>query len=156
MRVDYDPDHPDVNRLAESLQDQIRSTPGLTFCTVSVTGSVPDGLTFTVVFTGGAAGRRAVELMQIVTDGLGPGVTDLTVARQIRGSPINRIAPVVGIATIAPVGVPFDHPLRGGPKDLGVLRPTEGFPVWVRRITPKNSLKKILDDFQLRLSGTFP
>jgi len=63
---------------------------------------------------------------------------------------------MIGDTTTPPPGITFDSPLRGNPKELGNLRPGDFFPVWVKRTTPEGTLTSALDDFIIRIDGTFP
>lgn len=89
---------------------------------------------YTITFAGDDGNRYQPTLL--VSNSLtGTGITT-TMAKTINGSPINSIAPLITNALSAPAGINFIQSSVSNKKMIGLLRATEGFPVWIKRVIP--------------------
>lgn len=143
----------DLGVWASNFQTAIRTVDGLE--DVTVTGAVgvgPATTVFTIIFAG-TAGKRFHPVLSVITNALTPSAT-ITAARVVSGSPINAIAPLTDSPTTEPSGVIFYNPTESSPLAIGHLRPTEGFPIWVRRTTEAGSSALALDGGAVVVSGT--
>jgi hypothetical protein len=89
---------------------------------------------YDINFTGDS-GNRYHPILSISNNSLSGSVT-LSIVKSVNGSPINTVAPLITNSLNAPAGISFRD---SGPNDrinIGLLGPTEGFPIWVRRIVP--------------------
>lgn len=112
--------------------------------------------TFTILYTGSAAGNRFHPILTVITNALTP-LPVVSASRLTAGGPINSIAPVIDRGTTTPTGVVFADTTQASPLRLGDLRPTDGFPVWVRRTTQPDTQPLAGDGFTCVCSGTaFP
>lgn len=132
-----------------NFQTEIRGINGYEDVIVNVAGQVPN-VVFTVYFLGDA-GSRDVPLLSTVTNNLQGTV--VTYMQTQAGGPINTTAPTIATKLHAPSGVDFQLFLRGNPIPLGDLRAGEGFPLWVKRITPANTMKRTFDQLILCIKG---
>lgn len=108
---------------------------------------------FTILYTGFSSGNRFQPILSVVSNDLDPAVT-VTTARVVGGSPINSIAPLVDRGTTQPTGVEFYSPTESEPFPLGDLRPTDGFPVWLKRTTPAGTAATADDGIAVICTGT--
>mgnify|MGYP005607305151 CR=1 FL=1 len=111
---------------------------------------------FTILYTGNASGNRFQPILTLVSNDLDPAPV-ISVSRSVGGSPINSIATLIDKATTVPSNVTFYSPTESEPFSIGDLRPTDGFPVWMKRTTPANSLALADDTLRVVCNGTaFP
>jgi hypothetical protein len=142
-----------------NFQTAIRTIPNLENVQVTAQTSVSSTLetvtVFTILYTG-TAGSRFHPILDIVANALTPSAV-VSASRSVTGSPINSIALIVDRATTPPTGIIFNAATLLEPQIVGHLRPTDGFPVWVRRITPPNTQPIAGDGFTVVVGGTaFP
>jgi len=103
---------------------------------------------FDIVFSG-IDGKKNHPPILYVSDNFTPSVT-VSVTSPQEGAPINTIAPDIGIETTPPGGVFFYAPDENSPITLPILRPEDGFPLWVKRVVTSNTAAVADDGFKLR------
>lgn len=81
------------------------------------------------------------------------GQPTITMQKVVSGSPINTIPDSIPNILTAPVGPAFYTTSSQAKKLVGTLRPGEGFPVWVKRIVPKNANPSAASGSTFRLTG---
>lgn len=123
---------------------------------VKVTGSKTSSqFLFEVNFGGGITNgqddKKNHDLIQVVSNDLAGPTAQVIVSVLSAGAPINTVATLLDQDTSAPASVTFSRPSQSNPIVLPKLLPTEGFPVWLRRITSQNTSSKEGDGFTLRL-----
>ena len=102
------------------------------------------------ILFGDKDGKRNHEaIVLVVNDYIPPSVT-LTLNTIQQGAPINTLAPVIVNEFTAPGGVNFFVPSEQSPINLYKLRPAEGFPIWIKRITSANSTSVAGDGARIR------
>jgi hypothetical protein len=138
-------DNPTI--LAANMETAIKA---FTDCSVTSSGSNTYQITFK-----GRMSNKALTTLSITDNALTPGSINPVIAKVTMGSPINTIAPDTGDQKTPPTGIPFTTPLTPGVL-IGTLFPSEGFPVWVKRIVPPGFEAVEEDGFELILkaSGT--
>lgn len=142
---------PTLSTWAANFQTAINNLPQLSGVVVTA-GQFGSTVVFEVRFTGDD-GNRFHPLLTLTSNGLIPGPV-VTIAKVLNGSPINSIASTVEADTSAPNGIVFSLPEFTTPLNLGVLKPTEGFPVWVKRVTAPATVPVANDGFKLRYRGS--
>lgn len=147
VEIDY---YLNVTEWQGDIQTKIRGLENLQDVIVESAGAVPN-VTFTVKFVGSAC-CRDYSLISQVSSGLHDTTFSVTLIQD--GSPIETTAETIPTKLHRPTGIQFSYPLEGNPVLLGNLRPNEGFPVWVRRSTPKGTIAKIVDNFVLKVDGS--
>ncbi len=142
----------DLQVWGQNFQDALNGLPGVSGAHVSA--SLFSGTaTFQVAFLGADA-NRYFPVMTVVTNALtGTGTITVSVTKLVDGAPINSVAPQIDQATSVPSGVTFADSSFESPITIGNLRATEGFPVWVRRITPEAATPLADDGFTLGING---
>jgi hypothetical protein len=130
--------------LAASIKTALDNKFGNSTVTVSGTN------TFTITFLGDLQ-NKALSNMALSNNQITPlGTVTEQVSRVQFGSPINTIAPDTGSTKMTPNGVPFLSILSPGIV-VGSLYPSEGFPVWIKRVLPPESIAVETDGFKLQL-----
>lgn len=108
---------------------------------------------FNINFTG-LDGSRNFDAFTVVSNALLPdSQVNLFVTTPQIGSPINTIAPEIGVETTPPGGVGFYAAGVQSPIILPVLKPTEGFPLWVKRVIPAGVEAAADDGFVLNFKA---
>lgn len=142
---------------AANLQGAMRSIAALAGVVVTAEQSVNESsqttTVFTILYTGNAAGKRFQPILDVVANSLTP-TPIVSAARVVGGSPINSIATLIDFGTTAPTGIVFTTLTEDEPAAIGHLRPTDGFPVWVRRTTPPATQPLAGDGFFAVCTGT--
>jgi hypothetical protein len=110
------------------------------------------GRVFTITFDGINA-NRFHENLRITQNSLTPGGSTITVVKALDGAPINSIAPAVDTPLVTPSGVNFFDTNSTNRLFVGSLRPGDGFPIWIKRVTTASSLSTESDGFTMGLSG---
>jgi hypothetical protein len=136
------------------MQAAFRSIDGLNGVIVSVSGVIgfPTNLVFTVSFDGEGINHELPSMT--VAESLNNCTASVVVTTN--GTPVNTTAVTIPNKTTAPSGINFEYPLLGSPIKVGSLKPSDEFPVWVRRTTPPKTLIYIKDNFEVNVDGTFP
>ena len=151
-----------VGQHAQVIQDALNNLPVQVLSGVEVEGQyIPAGVNpvqnpavrnFTIKFLG-TDNNKNQPLLHIANMLLGFNVT-VVVNKLYAGGPINTIASPLSFDTIAPAGVDFSLPTEESPITLGILKATEGFPIWLRRETPANANSVQNDGFSLAIIGS--
>jgi hypothetical protein len=142
-----------------NFQSAIRSVATLEEVQISAQTSISVDLqtvtVFTILYTG-TSGKRFHPILDVVANALTPSAI-VSASRSIGGSPINSIATVIDHATTTPNGVVFSPATLEEPVVIGHLRSTDGFPVWIKRVTPPGTQPLAGDGFTIVVGGTaFP
>lgn len=147
----------DLGTWGTALQTQLRSLvdgSGFTLLkdvTVTAQNAGSDVIIFDITFTG-RDGKRNHDTLAVVTNALSPSVS-ITITTPSQGGPINTVAPTINVETTPPGGVTFFVPTELSPLSLPYLRPTEGFPVWVKRNVTEGTVAKENDGFVMSFSA---
>jgi hypothetical protein len=96
---------------------------------------------FTVTFYG-INKNKAYGIISSADNTITPAHT-ISASKVTSGSPINTVAPDIGIETTAPTGINFTSISASG-LEVGTLHASEGFPIWIKRTIP--FLAESLDD----------
>jgi hypothetical protein len=132
---------------AMNLQNGLNGTGGLTQVSVSSIGGSKWNITFA-----GADGNRNQNLLTVTTNALTPSGTP-ALSTITEGGPRNDIAVSTGNVATAPTGVVF----TSNTIIISTIRPEEGFPLWLKRVTPAGSSATALDSITFQIQGTvFP
>ena len=99
-------------------------------------------------------GSRNHDSFVLESDDLGPASVDIVLSTPQQGSPINTIAPQISVETTPPGGVGFFVPTAASPIQIPKLIADDGFPLWVKRITPAEAIPIQNDGFTMRFAGT--
>ena len=122
-----------VSAFATAIQNALNALAGLSGVTCTGT-NFTSYQQYTITFSGDDGNRYQPTL--VVTNNLtGSGIIT-TMAKTINGSPINSIAPLITNSLAAPAGINFVQTSISNKKLLGLLKATEGFPVWIKRVIP--------------------
>lgn len=134
----------DPGVLAERIEEAISA---VTDCSVTVPTA---GTHVYHIEFQGILGNKALSTMSVTDNVLLPSPISPITARVTYGSPINTVAPDIGDEKIAPTGIAFSTPLAPG-LHIGKLSPSEGFPVWVKRIVTPGFEAVEDDGFELKV-----
>lgn len=107
---------------------------------------------YSITFAGDD-GNRFQPLLLLSSNLTGSGVSAI-IAKAVDGSPINSIAPLITTPLAAPAGINFVQTSISNKKLIGLLRATEGFPVWIRRVVPAGTNASNQSGAVFKLSGT--
>lgn len=133
---------------AVNLQAGLNGTAGLS----QVSCAHSSGSNYTITFTGDD-GNRNQNLLVVDTNALTPSVPNPTMSTITEGGPRNDIAQSTGNVATTPTGVVF----TSGSITIATLRAEEGFPLWLKRVTPAGSAALPSDSATLQIQGTvFP
>lgn len=94
----------------------------------------PTRLIFDVTFKGSDGGNNQPKFI-LVSDDLVPATVDIFISTPQEGSPVNTIAPEIGLETTPPGGVGFFAPTEASPIAIPRMDSEDGFPLWVKRVT---------------------
>lgn len=97
--------------------------------------------------------KRNHDLIVVESNDL-TGGPDVDIIKVKEGGPINTIASELDYDIIRPSGVTFSTPSSGSPLELGTLRPGDGVPIWVKRITDESTEALPRDGFTFLVKGT--
>jgi hypothetical protein len=134
-----------VNTWASSFQTAIRIITNLEDVVVNPIVNGFD-LIFQVFFVG-TAEKRSHDILVLNNNSL-IGATGINIVKTVNGAPINSVADQIDVATTAPVGITFATSAI-----VGIIRPYDAVPIWIKRIVPANSPALENDGFTLRLAG---
>jgi hypothetical protein len=105
---------------------------------------------FDIKFSGLDA-KRNLDKFLLIANNLTPSPTiNLVITAPSEGAPINTIAPEINQSTTPPGGVGFFAASEASPITLPMLKPNEGFPLWVKRSTPAGVTAQERDGMILR------
>lgn len=130
--------------LANNLQVALRLLPNLGETTVV---SI-DSNHYKVYFAGDNA-NRSVSLMTYIDNTISPSAV-IQVDRIQSGSPINTIASLINNEITTPTGVNFFLVDKPGIL-IGTIKPSEGMPIWIQRITNPGTNPIANDGFSLHI-----
>lgn len=147
----FDSPYESLQDWATSLQDSFNALVPLNDITVNAQNVGSDMIIFDVTFGNKDGFRNHPEIQ--ITDSLTPSSATISIATILAGSPINTIAPEIGVETTPPGGVGFFAPSETSPITIARLDPEDGFPVWVKRVVTENTDPKERDGFKLRFSA---
>lgn len=134
-----------VSTWASSFQTAIRTITNLEDVVVNPTISGFD-LIFQVFFVG-ISEKRSHDILALNNNSL-IGATGINIVKTVSGSPINAVADQIDAATTSPVGITFVSSAL-----VGIIRPYDAVPIWIKRIVPADSPALENDGFTLRLAG---
>jgi len=147
----------DLGDWAIALQDTLNALldlegdPLLREVTVNAQATGSSTIIFDIIFNG-IDGKRNHPTIQVDSNDFSPAVT-ITVSTPQEGAPINTIAPDIGLETTPPGGITFYAPSELSPITLPLLKPEDGFPLWVKRVVDPNTVAVADDGFRIRFSG---
>lgn len=107
-----------------------------------------DGFDFLITFAG-ASGNRSQELLGVINQ----LEVDIKVSRIERGSPINFIAPNIGMVNNLPYGTNFYDTDKSSSILIGTLFPGDFCPIWVKRIVEEHIKAVHPDTFDFHIIG---
>lgn len=111
-------------------------------------------VTFQIQFQGVDANRYFPQIVVAANNLIGPSGTPIvTVTKLLDGSPINAIAPQIDLDTSEPPGITFVASSQTAVIGVGDLKPTEGFPVWVKRTVLPGAIPRAADGFAFSIDG---
>lgn len=144
----------DLGTLAQNIQDALNNLNKFSTIEVSSDG----GGVFSVTFSDkdGNKSQPSLEITNnlLISSGDAPAIA-VDLIQQ--GSPINTVAVNIGFPNIAPNGITFTSPdAEENSLLIGQLQSYEGFPVWIKRTTPAESLGVESDGFTLRFKAKTP
>lgn len=118
---------------------------------VSVTAQTTESnsVIFDIAFNGVDAKRNHTPITY-VSDSFTPSGITVSASVTQEGAPINTIAPDIGLETTPPGSVIFYTPDETSPITFPILRPEDGFPLWIKRIVTDNTTAVADDGFKLR------
>jgi hypothetical protein len=139
--------------LASSLQTSMNAISALAgaACSQAVnsaTGNLEVSITF-----GGPNINRYMPLFTVTDNAFTGTSVDVSILKVQPGGPLNQIAVQIAGSTVTPSGVTFSTPSATAPIMIGELGPTEGFPVWVKRIVAQNTPGLSDDGAIIRVKG---
>lgn len=111
-------------------------------------------LTYRISFSGDDDYRNH-SLLQISINNLSPSIT-FQIAKTNEGQPINSIAPLLPTDSTPPFNVNFVDTNDTNDQNkifIGDLRPKDGVPIWIKRVTKGTVANDETNTFQFRLSG---
>lgn len=143
----------DLGAWAEALQDGLNNLEDegvLLFSGIAVTAqNTSTGIVFDIQFSDYDGKRIQDEFT--VESSLTPGSVATSMVTLQEGSPINTIAPEIGVETTTPGSVNFFVPSEDAPIELPRLESGEGFPIWIRRVVDEGATAVANDGFSLKI-----
>lgn len=107
------------------------------------------------IFFSGLDAKRNIDKFQEVSNDLEPiGLVNITLSVTQEGAPVNTIAAEINEETTPPGGITFVVPTLANPLQIPRLKPSEGFPVWIKRTTVSNTGPKERDGFILKFRSS--
>jgi hypothetical protein len=147
VTVNFDPD---LAVWTSNLQNALNTIPdfnnGINIQTIQTLNQVA----FVVSFEGNGD-NKAYSLLSLFANNLTGLSPTITITRQQNGSPINSIPTILDSELVIPNGVNFDTYDSVTPLLIGALAGTEGFPLWIRRVTPIDVSPQANDGFVLKI-----
>jgi len=146
--VNFDPD---PAKFATNVQNGLNQLGNLS--TVNCIGSTGDHYVNVKATFANSDGNRYHPLLVVLVNSI-VGATSIETNKIQDGGPINSIAPLLTNSSESPSGVQFSNYGMNNPFILGNFYPGDGFPVWSKRITPKEATGIRGDGFTFRLIGS--
>lgn len=100
----------------------------------------------------GDSGYKYHPLINLVSNNLSPS-TEFFINKVQEGSPINVIVPKTQNVLLAPENIDFELVTPTSPIALASLKPSEGVPIWLKRIVPASSSKTDSLSFEFKIKG---
>lgn len=116
--------------------------------TIDYAGTVDNVKNFTVTFYG-INKNKAFGVIDYADNTITPAHS-IAAAKSVIGSPINTVAPDIGVDTSVPTAINFTLPSTSG-LSIGTLRASEGFPLWIKRTVPSLAENLVGDGIKLRV-----
>lgn len=104
---------------------------------------------FDINFSDTDAKRNFDKFVLVEEDLVSVDEINVLISTPQEGAPINTIAPEINFETTPPGGVGFFTTSEASPIELPYLKSGEGFPLWVKRVTPEGTEAKESDGFIL-------
>ena len=147
----------DLDILAQSIQDGLNSLVDgngdsvLETVTVTTPSSIGAPTFIFDVLFGTNDGKKNHDQIVVVENDLIPfGLTIISITTPQGGSPVNTIAPTIPNDKTPPANVGFFVPSEQSTINVPQLRPSEGYPVWIRRITEPDTIALANDGVTVR------
>jgi hypothetical protein len=137
------------DQLALNLQQQLVD---LGLLGVVVTAQAKTGFYNIDISFEGDSGFKYHPLISLVTNNLSP-TTEFFINKIQEGSPINIITPKTQNVLAVPENINFQLVTPIEPLELTSLKPSEGIPVWLKRVIPAGSSKTDELAFQFKIKG---
>lgn len=145
-----------AGKMQESLRNLTDSTGDLLLEDVEViaqySGSGSSTIIFDILFVGNN-GYTNHPVLTLVSNNLTPSIASISVATNFEGFPINTVASEIEVDTTPPGNISFSAASQASPISLPRLKPTEGFPLWVKRVITADTPPQARDGFKLRFSA---
>jgi hypothetical protein len=147
-----------ANELKNKLNSLINDEGYSALKQVNVTGqSLTNQIVFDIDFSGGLGGlgrddKKDHGIIAVVSDTFNNDA-EITVATIQEGSPVNSIAELIETPLAQPAGVEFFQPTEVSPITIAYLFPSEGFPIWVKRVATEDAIPIENDGFTFRLKA---
>jgi hypothetical protein len=141
--------------IASALNALIDSNSELVLGDVEVIPTpTPSGVSFEILFKNedGSKSHSQLALAPSGNNLIGPPTPTISISVIQGGSPVNTSAPSLDVATTTPTGVFFVYPEKTSPILIPKLRPFDGFPIWVKRVTEATAEPVENDGFRFALS----
>jgi len=142
----------DPNLFAVNIQSGLRGLPNSRYVNVTVL----DSKNYQVEWAG-LEGNKKYPPMLVSDNSLlrdNPILpVGVTITETQAGTPINAIAPEIGNTTTPPTGVTFSRPTATTPITIGLLKPTDGFSIWIRRTTDTEAIATATDGMVFKMKG---
>jgi hypothetical protein len=157
LRLDYDGHefvtnyNSELSVWAGELQSELRSLDKLQDVTV-IAQSAGDSLIFDINFVNNDV-KRNHPVIEVVANDLTPASVEASIATTSQGSPVNTIAAEIDLETTPPGSVGFYVPSETSPITIPKLLPSDGFPLWVKRVCTAGVDPKERDGFRLRFAA---
>lgn len=98
--------------------------------------------------------NRSHPLLEVVANGLlAPDTPIVSISRIAAGAPINSVASLLSVETVAPARVSFYSSDENSRLSIGTLKPGDKVPVWIKRTTPASTDYMEVDYFKFQISG---
>ena len=137
------------DQLALNLQQQLVD---LGLLGVVVTAQAKTGFYNIDISFEGDSGFKYHPLISLATNNLSP-TTEFFINKIQEGSPINIITPKTQNVLAVPENINFQLVTPIEPLELTSLKPSEGIPVWLKRVIPAGSSKTDELAFQFKIKG---
>ncbi len=100
----------------------------------------------------GDSGYKYHPLISLTTNNLSP-TTEFFINKVQEGSPINLVLPKTQNVLLAPENIDFQLATPTETLTLTSLKPSEGVPIWLKRIVPAGTAKGDALSFQFKIKG---
>jgi hypothetical protein len=142
---------------AGNLQAKLRTLPRL--INVEVSAVVSEGKIIFEINFKDYSGKRFHELLKktssdLTVSGSSPSDGNISIRRDVSGSPINSEAQEIERSTTPPYGVIFNsYESRSNAYSIAEIRPGDVIPVWIKRTVPADAKGLENDGVNIRIEG---